>query len=524
MRAYKRFGRRAMTAALAGALLSGGILAAGAQSAQAATPDFPSWLAGYGTYNTTGASRSCSAIQLTASRELTGPDCFTGRTLDDYTQWYHGGTPDSGTNLPGYRTSPQYVPATRQGAFAVAEAHNPPVSYTTGSGRPDLATTADAKLYAAGATATFYSWALPSSQDYQRTAHTEQVSILSSATCAAHLGHAQAPGTFCTLPKPGTAAPDHAQQCVGDAGGALVAGGKLIGLSATGATSCVAADGVRVYVNITAYGPQMLAWSRDVFVGPYASATGSVTTEQDDAVGGHWISWPTLDPEGHLPVEDGLAADTVDYTIGYTWLSQAGDLDGDGLADLLARTRGGALYRYPGTRGYDLDTAPKTWVANGFDRYTALFASTDFSGDGVPDLLARDTSGNLWLYKGNGKGGLAARVAIGSGWNAYDQITGRSDLSGDGLADIVARDSAGTLWLFRGNGKGGYAARTEIGTGFGGYRDLVAAGDMDRDGRQDILGRTPGGGVFILDADNKGGLLPGKLYTKTGWKQYSRIS
>ena len=30
----------------------------------------------------------------------------------------------------------------------------------------------------------------------------------------------------------------------------------------------------------------------------------------------------------------------------------------------------------------------------------------DFDGDGNPDVLARDSSGTLWLYPGNGYGGF----------------------------------------------------------------------------------------------------------------------
>jgi hypothetical protein len=40
----------------------------------------------------------------------------------------------------------------------------------------------------------------------------------------------------------------------------------------------------------------------------------------------------------------------------------------------------------------------------------------DFSGDGRPDILARDAAGSLWLYPGNGTGGVTARTLVGSGW------------------------------------------------------------------------------------------------------------
>jgi hypothetical protein len=45
-------------------------------------------------------------------------------------------------------------------------------------------------------------------------------------------------GTICTGPAPGTVPPNAQEQCLGDSGGALVAGGKLIAVSATGSTAC----------------------------------------------------------------------------------------------------------------------------------------------------------------------------------------------------------------------------------------------------------------------------------------------
>jgi hypothetical protein len=46
------------------------------------------------------------------------------------------------------------------------------------------------------------------------------------------------------------------------------------------------------------------------------------------------------------------------------------------------------------------------------------------TGDGHADLVARDSHGVLWLYKGTGKASApyAPRVEIGSGWNTYKLI------------------------------------------------------------------------------------------------------
>jgi hypothetical protein len=43
----------------------------------------------------------------------------------------------------------------------------------------------------------------------------------------------------------------------------------------------------------------------------------------------------------------------------------------------------------------------------------------DLDGDGRVHLVARDSSGRLWNYRGNGSGGFLPRVQLGSGWGSY---------------------------------------------------------------------------------------------------------
>ena len=51
---------------------------------------------------------------------------------------------------------------------------------------------------------------------------------------------------------------------------------------------------------------------------------------------------------------------------------------------------------------------PRPQVGTGWNMFNAIVGPGDFNGDGSPDLLARETSnGVLWLYPGNGRGGLA---------------------------------------------------------------------------------------------------------------------
>ncbi|MFJ7153534.1 trypsin-like serine protease [Streptomyces sp. NPDC101118] len=154
-----------------------------------------------------------------------------------------------------------------------------------------------------------------------------------------------------------------------------------------------------------------------------------------------------------------------------------GDVTGDDVPDLLSVTESGNLYIHPG-KG-DGTFAASVLVGPGWQAYGMVRGHGDFTGDGKADLVARDSSGYLWLYKGTGTAGtsaFAARVKIGGGWNTYNRVVAVGDVNTDGRADLLARDSAGALWLYKGTGSATasatFATRVAFGTGFGGY-DLL---------------------------------------------------
>ncbi len=509
--------RRSLTVALCSATAFAGLALAPGQARADST--VPAWVIPVYHYDESteqsGGYRACTEIELSPTRMLTGADCFTGRTNSDFQMGYDSsGQLSAGGSGPRYRTEPQFSATTRGADLAVSVANSP---VTTA--RPVLATTADSALYAAGTTATFYSWPGPSQPEAVRHPHSEQAVIGSAADCATAIGGPLPAGTLCTEPVAGATPVDPSEQCDGDAGGALVAGGKLIGMSATDAAGCVR-NGVRLYTDIRAHHSTVVEWTRDVDIDAYTS--GSVLAREPDGI----IDMCEANPDGWLDgcqVDDAGNMDDVFGT--YNLLTEAGDLGGDGYGDLLARTTGGDLYRltHP-LQDSDLSSTPRVKLGTGWNIYNTIVAPRDISGDGLMDVIGRDASGGLWLYDGRGDGTLAPRVRIGTGWNIYTAITGRGDLSGDGISDLVARDTSGVLWLYRGNGHGGFAARTRVGGGWNMYNSIVASGDIDHDGRPDLTCRTPAGAVWVYDADGKGSFSAPRRHFVNRWKNYKAIS
>jgi hypothetical protein len=52
------------------------------------------------------------------------------------------------------------------------------------------------------------------------------------------------------------------------------------------------------------------------------------------------------------------------------------------------------------------------------------------------------------------------------GWNGMTAIVGRGDFNGDLRNDVLAVDTAGILWLFKGSGAGGWLGKQQAGTGW----------------------------------------------------------
>jgi hypothetical protein len=53
----------------------------------------------------------------------------------------------------------------------------------------------------------------------------------------------------------------------------------------------------------------------------------------------------------------------------------------------------------------------------------SIMAPGDFNGDRKADLMARDSSGRLFLYRGSGTGSFVGKLQVGAGWNTMNSIS-----------------------------------------------------------------------------------------------------
>ncbi|MFQ6194327.1 FG-GAP repeat domain-containing protein [Streptomyces sp. NPDC000405] len=155
----------------------------------------------------------------------------------------------------------------------------------------------------------------------------------------------------------------------------------------------------------------------------------------------------------------------------YNRITSPGNLGGSGEADLIARDQSGVLWLYlarpDGTLG------DRIRVGAGWDQFTDIVGRGDLNGDGKADIVAKDRNGALWFYKGTGDSNdpFASRVKVGSGWDAYDMLVSSGDVDLDNRSDLLARDKSGVLWLYKGNGNQNdpFENRVRIGGGWGQY-------------------------------------------------------
>ncbi|MET7738278.1 VCBS repeat-containing protein [Streptomyces sp. NPDC005402] len=202
-----------------------------------------------------------------------------------------------------------------------------------------------------------------------------------------------------------------------------------------------------------------------------------------------------------------------------------GDLDGDGVQDVLTLSSSGVLSFHPGIYArVPGGLGSRRTAATGWQAYNKIAAPGDMNADGKPDLLARTPTGTLYYYPGKGDGSFGSRVRIGTGWQQYDELIGAGDLNGDGVGDLLARTFSGTLYRYTGKKGGTFNAKAKDSrTEWGSYNQIIGGGDWDGNGKTDLLARDFSGNLWLYPGNGSGTFATRQARSK-GWGKATQFA
>ncbi|MCB9620639.1 MAG: VCBS repeat-containing protein, partial [Sandaracinus sp.] len=183
-----------------------------------------------------------------------------------------------------------------------------------------------------------------------------------------------------------------------------------------------------------------------------------------------------------------------------------GDLDGDGRDDVCARDAEGVLcWRSTGRAFTRVILGPRWSDADGFDRLAiwSTLRLADVDGDGRADLCARTPSG-FECHPSHARGfdapWLGPRLTDADGWDdkSHYATLRMADVDGDGALDVCGRGRGGiTCWSFSGRAFDrvidGPSLSDAAGWTAPSWFRTIRFADVDADGRADLCARDADG-------------------------------
>lgn len=188
------------------------------------------------------------------------------------------------------------------------------------------------------------------------------------------------------------------------------------------------------------------------------------------------------------------------------------DWDRDGVFDLVSQRLDGALLVFPGVQGGGFK--PSITLGQGWGTLN-IAIGTWCANNRLPQIVAMDSGGNLYMYKNAGLAPIKTQSAIGTG-NPAIRLS-MVDYNADGFQDLLTTEANGTLRLYRGSG---------LGTPKQESRPAVGAAWTDYTGLRALRGVTAPDSVGIAGLDRNGvveywDLTTGRLTTPVtigvGW-------
>lgn len=146
------------------------------------------------------------------------------------------------------------------------------------------------------------------------------------------------------------------------------------------------------------------------------------------------------------------------------------DFNGDGNIDILGIDKSGILYMYPGIgNGY---FRTKVKIGTGWSHVQNI-SITEAGFNGSPMIMG-SLNGILKAWQTNGRGSFLKTVTYGNGWDGIKQTAIGPDVTRDGIADMWAITTTGELRLYAPRNKSAksFYIYNKLGTGWAHIRNF----------------------------------------------------
>jgi secreted trypsin-like serine protease len=358
--------------------------------------------------------------------------------------------------------------------------------------------------------------------------HAAQVPVAADATCssAAQWGSQFDPNRMLCAGSTGI------DTCFGDSGGPIFTGDATartqVGVTDWGSDDCTSKLGVYEALNhysdtvkqqITLASPNNLDWTGDGHSDLFGrdAATGELVA----ATGNGLMT-------GTIPAFNDYAIVSDSNWNGYNKLFRVNNWTGDQTESVFARDSAGRLFNYRGD-GAGGFNGKALQIGTGWNSFTDIMVTNNWTGNGMPNLMGRTSTGRLVLYTSDGKGGWSnpKGTQIGTGWNQFKTVLTPGPWLGDGHQSLIGRTPAGALRLYNSNGNGGWVdpKGTQIGTGWSQFSTFLSTGDFNGDNLVDLVGVVQSTGALRLYTTNGKGswLTPAGRQVDTNWNSFNAV-